>query len=170
MKLRDKRLLAEYMDLRGFSCARLGRYAGVSRQFVWSLVNDEHRTTCSTEVGKLIEEALQVLPGTLFVPSGSTVTRPSVAHTRTRRKTVGAGGVAALYLALISMFALVTAVAAGPLDMSIADLADYLGVPVKTIYRWREYGKGPRGYLVGKFVRFRQVEIDAWIEGRREAS
>jgi excisionase family DNA binding protein len=167
MKLRDKRLLAEYMDLRGFSCARLGRYAGVSRQFVWSLVNDEHRITCSTEVGKLIEEALQVLPGTLFVPSGSTVTRPSVAHSRTRRKATA--GVAALYLLLISMFALVTAVAAGPLDMGIADLAEYLGVPVESIYRWRKHGKGPKGYLVGRFIRFRKTEIDEWVAGRRES-
>lgn len=67
MKLRDPKLLMDYMRLRDFSQARLARYAGCSRQFIWSLLNDPAKKTCTNEVGQRIEEALSVLPGTLFV-------------------------------------------------------------------------------------------------------
>lgn len=82
MKLRDAELLARYMEAKDFSQARLGRYAGVSRQFIHKLVNGETRT-CSKQVGELIEEGLSVLPGTLFVPETSTATRPRVAQRKT---------------------------------------------------------------------------------------
>ena len=69
MRLTNPQLMAEYMKLRDFSQARLGRYAGCSRQFIWKLLNDPKTRTCTPEVGKRIEEALALLPGTLFVPS-----------------------------------------------------------------------------------------------------
>lgn len=83
MKLRDAELLARYMEAKDFSQARLGRYAGVSRQFIHKLVSGETRT-CSDGVGRLIEEGLSVLPGTLFTPEQSIAGRPSV----TQRTTV----------------------------------------------------------------------------------
>lgn len=79
MKLRDRGLLARYMAANDFSQARLGRFAGCSRQFIHMLVTGE-RDTCTPEVGRRIEEALRVLPGTLFVPRESPTSRPSVAH------------------------------------------------------------------------------------------
>ena len=69
MKLRDPKLLADYMRLRDFSQARLSRHAGCSRQFVWQLLNDPTKRTCTDEVGSRIEEALSVLPGTIFTHS-----------------------------------------------------------------------------------------------------
>ena len=44
----------------------------------------------------------------------------------------------------------------GGLDplLSIEDLAEYLGVPVTTIYDWRVDGKGPCGVRVGRHVKF----------------
>lgn len=82
MKLRDSDLLARYMQAKDFSQARLGRYAGVSRQFIHKLVSGDTKT-CSRQVGELIEEALSVLPGTLFVPEESRVTQRSVARHKT---------------------------------------------------------------------------------------
>lgn len=82
MKLRDADLLARYMDAKDFSQARLGRYAGVSRQFIHKLVAGETKT-CSERVGALIEEGLSVLPGTLFVPEASITARPRVAQHKT---------------------------------------------------------------------------------------
>jgi excisionase family DNA binding protein len=38
--------------------------------------------------------------------------------------------------------------------LSIEDLADYLGVPVTTLYDWRVGNKGPRGIRVGRHVKF----------------
>ena len=82
MKLRDPALLVRYMEAQDFSQARLARYAGVSRQFVNQLVHGERRT-CTRQVGSLIEEAMRVLPGTLFVPEMSPTTDTSVARNKT---------------------------------------------------------------------------------------
>jgi excisionase family DNA binding protein len=48
--------------------------------------------------------------------------------------------------------------------MSLEDVAGYLGVPVRTVYSWRSIGKGPRGFRVGKYVRYKAADIDAWLE------
>ncbi|MCR6647766.1 MAG: helix-turn-helix domain-containing protein [Cellulomonas sp.] len=77
MKVRDRALLADYIREKDFSQARLGRYAGCSRQFIHQLVTGE-KTTCTPTVGRLIEEALGVLPKTLFVPKDSPQTRSVV--------------------------------------------------------------------------------------------
>ena len=39
--------------------------------------------------------------------------------------------------------------------LSVEEVADYLGVPKATIYKWRYESAGPRGYRVGRHVRFR---------------
>ena len=49
--------------------------------------------------------------------------------------------------------------------LSVEDLATYLGVPVKTLYQWRHKGIGPRGLRVGRHLRYRRKDIDAWLEG-----
>jgi len=47
--------------------------------------------------------------------------------------------------------------------MTINDVADHLGVPVNTLYQWRSKGYGPAGRRVGKYVRYRPEDVDAWI-------
>ena len=49
-----------------------------------------------------------------------------------------------------------------------ADLAAYLDVPVATLYAWRCRGEGPIGFRVGKHLRYRRSDIEAWIRGRLE--
>lgn len=66
MKLRDAQLLADYLAARDFTQSQLARRAGCSRQFVWQLLNDPTKQTCTDEVAHRIEEALSVLPGTIF--------------------------------------------------------------------------------------------------------
>lgn len=41
-------------------------------------------------------------------------------------------------------------------------LAERYGLPVATVYRWRTSGTGPRGFRVGKFVRYRLEDVEAW--------
>lgn len=42
------------------------------------------------------------------------------------------------------------------------DVADYLGVPLRTLDQWRYLGKGPRFRRVGRHVRYRWADVDAW--------
>lgn len=70
MRLTDPALLAGYMEQREITGARLGRKADVTRQFVYQLVGGKrHRTTA--ERAARIEQALGLLPGTLFKPDTS---------------------------------------------------------------------------------------------------
>ncbi|MFZ0160913.1 MAG: helix-turn-helix domain-containing protein [Kineosporiaceae bacterium] len=47
---------------------------------------------------------------------------------------------------------------------SVRDVSDYLGVPVTTLYRWRSQRYGPPARRVGKHLRYRAVEVVAWLE------
>ena len=54
--------------------------------------------------------------------------------------------------------------------LSLSEVAEILGVPEATLYRWRYLGEGPPGYKVGRFVRYRQSAVEAWLESRSDAS
>lgn len=45
---------------------------------------------------------------------------------------------------------------------SVADVAAFLGVPKKTIYSWRTAGKGPKGFRVGKHLRWHPSTVFEW--------
>jgi excisionase family DNA binding protein len=47
-------------------------------------------------------------------------------------------------------------------------LAEELGVPLRTIYAWRSTGKGPRAARFGKHLRFARVDVDAWTEQQKD--
>ena len=47
--------------------------------------------------------------------------------------------------------------------LSPQQLADELAIPVGTVYKWRWEGSGPRGHKIGRHVRFRRDDIDAWL-------
>jgi hypothetical protein len=47
--------------------------------------------------------------------------------------------------------------------MSPQDLADWLHVPVKSVYVWRQTGRGPRGTRVGKHVRYSRRAVADWL-------
>ncbi|MFF4907194.1 helix-turn-helix transcriptional regulator [Streptomyces sp. NPDC001260] len=52
--------------------------------------------------------------------------------------------------------------------LSSEDLADYLGVPVATIHQWSHRGIGPQPLKIGKYIRYRRVEVEAWLDSRRK--
>jgi excisionase family DNA binding protein len=54
--------------------------------------------------------------------------------------------------------------------LSPDDLAALLKVPVKTVYNWRSEGKGPKGIKVGKYVRFRRSDVEAWLDRLSDAA
>ena len=53
--------------------------------------------------------------------------------------------------------------------LSLSQLAAHLGVSVQTIYDLRSQGRGPRGFRVGRELRFRASEIEAWLARMEEA-
>ncbi|MFC6046210.1 helix-turn-helix transcriptional regulator [Nocardioides hankookensis] len=53
--------------------------------------------------------------------------------------------------------------------VSISELAADLGVSVQTLYDLRSQGRGPRGFRVGRELRFRVTEVEAWLAGLEEA-
>lgn len=47
--------------------------------------------------------------------------------------------------------------------LSPQELADYLGVPVRTVYTWQHKGTSPNYIRVGKHVRYRREDVEAWL-------
>jgi excisionase family DNA binding protein len=50
--------------------------------------------------------------------------------------------------------------------LSPAELADLLGVPEKTIYKWNSEGTGPPRLQIGRHVRYRPDDVEAWLASR----
>lgn len=49
--------------------------------------------------------------------------------------------------------------------LTLAEVADLLSVPIGTLYSWRHRGEGPRGYKMGRHVRYSRASVDAWLSG-----
>lgn len=45
----------------------------------------------------------------------------------------------------------------------VQEVAEYLGVPVATLYQWRYRGYGPRGRRVGRYVRYDAEDVRDWF-------
>lgn len=52
--------------------------------------------------------------------------------------------------------------------LSIEEFAEYLDVPVATIYDWRVDGKGPCAVRIGGRVKFSISDFNAWIAIQRQ--
>jgi excisionase family DNA binding protein len=50
------------------------------------------------------------------------------------------------------------------------ELADYLHIPLQTIYQWRTRQYGPPGVRIGKHVRYRKTDVEQWVNALSEAS
>lgn len=48
--------------------------------------------------------------------------------------------------------------------LSLSELCADLQVSAQTIYDLRSQGRGPTGFRVGRELRFRVAEIDAWLQ------
>lgn len=56
-----------------------------------------------------------------------------------------------------------------PPDLDLLDvhqLSATLGVPKATIYAWSTSGTGPDRIRIGRHVRFRRSDVDAWLARR----
>ncbi len=48
--------------------------------------------------------------------------------------------------------------------LSVPEVAEYLGVSVRTVYGFRYRSVGPKGYKVGGHVRYRLKDVESWLE------
>jgi transcriptional regulator with XRE-family HTH domain len=77
MKLTSPDTLRALMAQRGFSLARLARYAGCSKGFISHLTSGRNKT-CTPELAYRIAEALEVPTDLLFVAHTSTTSSKTV--------------------------------------------------------------------------------------------
>ena len=52
--------------------------------------------------------------------------------------------------------------------LSPEQLAAMVGVPLGTVYQWHARGGGPLRIRLGRHVRYRQSDVDRWLESRTE--
>lgn len=50
--------------------------------------------------------------------------------------------------------------------LTINELARMLKVPVGTIHQWNYRRTGPVGFMVGRSLRWRKGEVEAWIDAQ----
>jgi excisionase family DNA binding protein len=49
-------------------------------------------------------------------------------------------------------------------------VAEYLGVPVATLYAWRHRGVGPRASKVGRHLRYRWIDVERYLDQQAEVA
>lgn len=54
--------------------------------------------------------------------------------------------------------------------LSTEQVAEEIGIPVTTLRYWRGRNEGPRSFRVGRVVKYRQGDIEEWIEEQMEAT
>ncbi len=47
--------------------------------------------------------------------------------------------------------------------LSVDEVAEFLGIPVNTLYQWRHKGTGPTAFRVGRFLRYDPVDVREWL-------
>jgi DNA-binding transcriptional MerR regulator len=52
----------------------------------------------------------------------------------------------------------------------IDHVAQYLGVPVQTLYAWRKRGYGPPAGRIGRHLRYDPDEVRAWFRNQTRAA
>lgn len=50
--------------------------------------------------------------------------------------------------------------------MTALEVAEYLEIPIATLYGWRTKGDGPTAIKVGRHLRYRSSDVERWLETR----
>jgi excisionase family DNA binding protein len=50
--------------------------------------------------------------------------------------------------------------------LSSQELADYLRIPLQTVYVWAARGTGPDRIKVGRYTRYRMSMVNAWLDAK----
>lgn len=49
------------------------------------------------------------------------------------------------------------------------EVAEFLGIPLRTLYAWRARSKGPRAHRVGRYLRYAGHDVQAWLADQTDA-
>ncbi|WP_407673466.1 helix-turn-helix domain-containing protein [Parafrankia colletiae] len=52
---------------------------------------------------------------------------------------------------------------------STEETAEYLGIPVATLYQWRHRHIGPPCYRIGRWLRYDPADIRQWLDTQKAA-
>lgn len=52
--------------------------------------------------------------------------------------------------------------------LGVEELAEYLDVPIRTIYVWGQVGEGPPRMRLGKRIKYRRSDVERWLESKTE--
>jgi excisionase family DNA binding protein len=52
---------------------------------------------------------------------------------------------------------------------TVKEVAEYLSVPVQTLYDWRCKHEGPPALKIGRHLRFRESDVFAWLDAKTVA-
>jgi len=50
--------------------------------------------------------------------------------------------------------------------LTVPETATYLGLAVSTLNKWRVYGGGPQFLKLGRSIRYRIADVEAWLENQ----
>lgn len=52
----------------------------------------------------------------------------------------------------------------------MSEVAELLGLPVRTLEHWRLQGRGPKSAKIGRRVKYRERDVQAWVDAQFERS
>jgi excisionase family DNA binding protein len=52
---------------------------------------------------------------------------------------------------------------------TVGEVAEYLGLPQQTLYTYRLDGRGPSAIKIGRHLRYRWSDVDAWVESQGDS-
>ena len=51
---------------------------------------------------------------------------------------------------------------------TVGELSSYLGIPVATLYKWRQQVAGPPAVRLGKHIRYRPEAVKDWLKSQED--
>jgi hypothetical protein len=54
--------------------------------------------------------------------------------------------------------------------LTIEEVAELLRMPLATVRYWRVLGTGPRGFILGRRLRYFRQDVIDWLEEQREST
>ena len=47
------------------------------------------------------------------------------------------------------------------------EVANLLGVPIRTLHKWRYFQEGPHAIKIGRHLRYSEEDLQAWLDEQR---